>query len=372
MGNKRWIALGIFLILGFMIFLGNVHGEDGNTLHSKKVETAPTIDGVANEAVWNEATAVTTSNGVQLKSVYNGDEVFFLAVWSDSTKSITKKDWMFDDPEWDPESSNEDSLAFNWNIDDSVANFNSDGCTVLCHPPLMRTNGATEKIDVWQWRAARSNPSGWTVDKWMDDTGRHDDDRDSGGLEDNKQELDFVDDPEDHTDVPLYWEPNAIGDDAKSITQTEIDSGETRTITEIYTNGSMKDEDGTTIPQSTVIPFYYQSRPTGSRGDIAAKGVHAGGKWTLEFSRKFTTGFSDDVRFNDLDKSYYFGIAVHNQNDGRDHNTDSSVYRLTFKETSASAEDKDEGISIDLWLLLILVLIVIVVIVLLAIRAKKK
>jgi hypothetical protein len=370
---RKITTLILCVFLSMLVFIGNVQGAEVKTINSKKVESPPTIDGISDDAVWDFAKAVTTSNGVQLKSVHVGDNIYFLAIWTDSTQSDTKKEWIFDDPEWDPESSDEDSLAFNWNIDNSIANFNSDGCTVLCHPPQMRTNSASEEADVWFWRAARSNPSGWVDDRWMDSSGRHEDNRNSGGLFDNKQTLDFADDPQDHDDVPLYWEPDAVGEDAKAITQSEIDSGETRTITEIYTDGTMKDEDGTTVPTGTKIPFYYQSKPKGSRGDITAKGIWVNGKWTLEFSRRMNTGNSHDIQFNDLEKSYYFGIAVHDKSEGSSHNTDSAVYKLTFSETDAEPSGETDALSENLpFILSLILLLIIVLVIFLILRSKKK
>jgi hypothetical protein len=237
----------------------------------------------------------------------------------------------------------------------------------------MKTNSLSERIDVWEWKSARTNPSGWTDDKWLGPSGRDGDDRISGGIEENKQELDFVDDPEDHDDVPLYWEPQAQGDDAKSITQSEIDSAEAKAITQAFSNGTLKDEDGTTIPSETVIPFYYQSKPTGSRGDISAKGVWSDGKWTLEFSRKLDTSESDDIQFNDMDKSYYFGIALHDHSEGGNHQGDPNAYELRFSETTSSS-DKDSGdfLGDGMFIILVLILILIVIIALLAMRAKRK
>jgi hypothetical protein len=34
--------------------------------------------------------------------------------------------------------------------------------------------------------------------------------------------------------------------------------------------------------------------------------------WTIEFSRKLSTGSETDVQFNDLAATYYFGVAVFN------------------------------------------------------------
>jgi hypothetical protein len=369
---RKITVLILCMFLGMLVFIGNVQGAEVRTINSKEVESAPTIDGLSDDAAWNKAQAVTTSNGVSLKTVYKGDLIYFLAIWSDSTQSDIKKEWIFDDPEWKPESEDEDSLSFNWNIANSIADFNSDGCSVLCHPPQMRTNSASEEADVWFWRAARSNPSGWMDDRWLDSSGRHDDNRESGGLFDNKQTLDFEDDPQDHDDVPLYWEPDAEGEDAKSITQLEINSGEAKQITKIYSNGTMLDQDENSVPSSVKIPFYYQSKPTGSRGDITASGIWASGKWTVEFSRKMDTGFSHDVQFTNLDDSYYFGIAVHDKSEGNAHKTDSDVYKLTFGESEADSSGEADAFSNSLPFILSLILLLIIVLVIFLILRKKK
>jgi len=61
---------------------------------------------------------------------------------------------------------------------------------------------------------------------------------------------------------------------------------------------------GSEVAGILVAPF------VGDRGDISAKAVWSKGTWTLEISRKLTTGSKFDVQFNDLSKQYAFGAAV--------------------------------------------------------------
>jgi hypothetical protein len=80
--RKLGFLILIVLVLSVTAVLGNAQGDEGKTLHSKKVGTVPTVDGIADEAVWNEAIAITTTNGIELKSVHKDDDIFFLAIWS--------------------------------------------------------------------------------------------------------------------------------------------------------------------------------------------------------------------------------------------------------------------------------------------------
>jgi hypothetical protein len=48
----------------------------------------------------------------------------------------------------------------------------------------------------------------------------------------------------------------------------------------------------------------------GDRGDVKIAGKWANGKWTVEITRKLVTGSKFDVNFDDLKKSYGFGVAL--------------------------------------------------------------
>ncbi|UCD35530.1 MAG: hypothetical protein JSU90_01485, partial [Nitrospiraceae bacterium] len=57
-----------------------------------------------------------------------------------------------------------------------------------------------------------------------------------------------------------------------------------------------------------VVPRFTHVTPSGSAGDVQAKGQWKDGMWTIEFSRALNTGNTDDVAFNP-DKAYQFGVS---------------------------------------------------------------
>ena len=88
------------------------------------------------------------------------------------------------------------------------------------------------------------------------------------------------------------------------------------------------------IKKGDVIPRWLLARPNGSRGDItaAAKYDKGKGKWTLELSRKLVTDDPEhDVQFGDLSQTYYFGIAVWENDRLYGHTRVKKPIALTFK-----------------------------------------
>ena len=66
-----------------------------------------------------------------------------------------------------------------------------------------------------------------------------------------------------------------------------------------------------------VLQFPSQ-KPAGSAGDVQAKGEYAGGKWTVEFKRKLSTGNKDDTVFA-AGKSYGIAVATFDKSEKGDH-----------------------------------------------------
>ncbi|MFQ5900556.1 MAG: HD domain-containing phosphohydrolase [Thermodesulfobacteriota bacterium] len=300
-----------------------------------RISEVITIDGYATEASWKKTKLleITVQDGsigkvtVSMHALYDSDNIYIHAMWDDPTRDVMIGKWTFDieQDRWirrfDKTNhhgvflDNEDRLAFFWNIDESIAGFNIGGCAMLCHGDQMHTNAPGERADNWQWEASRNNPLGYMDDYWLDNTiaenhnhnvskrARKGDERDrnagtkgmKGNYVENVQEK-LIDGK--RINIPWYWEPDAEGEDSLALTQDEIERGEATLIT----NTSDLD---ITRP----IPGYILTRPTGSRGDIDAKGVWKDGKWSLEIKRRLVTGHNDDVQFNIL-KVYRFGIAV--------------------------------------------------------------
>jgi len=130
----------------------------------------PVLDGVLGSGEWN-ATSITTSTGVTLNAMADGQYLYMSATWSDATESIFKNKLSYDGSTW-TKSGDEDRIAF---IFDSGLNGTDGGnCATMCHGDnLMRTNGGS--VDLWHWKAVRSNPMGLVDDNYIDSVNRHGD-----------------------------------------------------------------------------------------------------------------------------------------------------------------------------------------------------
>ncbi len=303
-------------------------------LVSAKATTPPTVDGQANDEAWAKAKAATihvngglnaSETDVTLKSVYSNDSIYFLVQYKDPTESLKRRPWVKQpDGTWkqlgagERESTYyEDKFAFIWNVNDSIKDFNTQGCAVTCHAttagrdrPLKYTNAAGELGDMWHTKFVRTLPVGQTDDQYLDDdqkaaeAGRKSDPKTAGGYENNTKE--GVKTPifglPGNKPAPPYWILDAEKvpfDDAKY-------------------------KPGDEIPGIVIAPLQ------GDRGDIATKGVWQNGTWTLEIVRKLTTAGKTDVQFSDLQKAYYFGIANFD-NTQIGHAVQYGVTKLTFE-----------------------------------------
>lgn len=303
------------------------------------VDTAPMLDGAADEAFWAEAQEITipTAGGfnnfatdVKLKAVYTADSVYFLMSYADPTDSWFRSPWQKqEDGSWkqikDPDDKGgdnnlyyEDKFSFIWPIDNSIKGFESAGCFTACHAgenadakPYGNKYTASEGElgDIWHWKSVRND--GQIDDQYLDwtrfdaekskEAGRKSDAKESGGYADN-----FASMP-DPADVS-----KTVADKSKpGFTSPSVD-GETGAPGYIL-DGEKAALDQAALDALTVgayIPSIIKSPFVGDRGDISAGWKHENGMWTIEFGRKLTTGSETDVQFSDLDGMYYFGVAV--------------------------------------------------------------
>jgi len=183
--------------------------SSSSTLLSYKTSTPPTIDGTI-DAIWSNAQTLSITptvpdpgnnlftgyNGEQypatLRSMYDGENIYFLLEYADNTQSVNVAAWYFnpDTKLWAQEPTSrtydvngvltrqghgEDKFAMLWNIDFSTPKFISQTCYASCHvftpytdfsvsPPVSQsnagsgnhyTNGASEKIDMWWGHLSR-------------------------------------------------------------------------------------------------------------------------------------------------------------------------------------------------------------------------
>ncbi len=303
------------------------------------VDAAPTLDGVADDAMWADAEAIEieVQNGfnnfetkAELKAVYTEDTVYFLLSYEDPTESFYRSPWVKqEDGTWkqdkDPNDKGgdnnlyyEDKFAMIWNINNSIAEFNDKGCATACHdgenadvkPYGNKYNENEGELgDIWHWKSVRNLNQ--IDDQYLDATrfdaekakeaGRKSDAKDSGGYADNFASMP---DPNDSTKtVPDKSMPGFIsaGYDATSGYPGYILDSEKVAVTK---------EELDAMPAGTIIPGIIKSEIVGDRGQISAGWKWADGKWTIEFSRALVTGSETDVQFNDLTAQYFFGLAI--------------------------------------------------------------
>jgi hypothetical protein len=340
-------------VVSLILLVGAPPASAQKALVSIKTDQAPTLDGTVDPG-WEKAPAYKiklgehpykpetykgiTKTDVTLKSMHDKENIYFLVQWEDPTESLERGPWVKQaDGKWaqrknrdktDHENTYyEDKMAFFWNI--GAKGFDKKGCDVACHkardgkiagiedksPGRKYTEGAGETIDMWHWKAVRSNPVGQIDDQYVDDTkdpkknanwGRKSDARTGGGYEDNVNK--------DKTG-PAWMSKTP------SANRYWILADEKTEFVDTFKPGDV-------VPGIVVAPF------DGSRGDIAAKGVWKNGVWTVEIRRKLvTTGDKvkeQDVQFDDLKKTYYFGVSVFD-NTAINHTYHEGVHRLTFK-----------------------------------------
>lgn len=233
------------------------------TIVTKKVASAPVIDGRGNDPVWAQAIEYATYDNVAkinitLKAVYTDTEIFFLVSYPDKDESITHKSWVWDkDKEmYKVGPDREDLINFKWNMEPNIVD-------------LSLKSDDNYMSDDWFWKAYRTNPAGYADDKYQ------------------------------------RLSANEIPKSAKLVSKTgktmylirDVDKG-----TPCYKDTLYTEYQGDKMPGFTYVT------PTGSCADIKAKGVWSGGKWTIELGRALKTGNADDIQF-DTSKSYQFGVS---------------------------------------------------------------
>lgn len=264
----------------------------------------PTIDGKDGDAAWGEASEVSLSLPVQkgggpskatVKAAYDENNIYLLVKWQDptGTENISKSRLSYSagDSSWKKSKENEDRVFFLFNI--NATDFDA-GCAVYCHvgnpawdrthDSRMGTNHPGESIDVWHWKATRTNPMGHADDKhWVDLTSANEIVyegenvlktrlADSGSGFDSGNSKDGL---------PKYMHKNDPGASVDFLFEADA----------VAFNPKANWSDGDTIPG------YIAKAGTGSEADVIAKSSYSGGTWLVEFQRSLITNNPDDVQF---------------------------------------------------------------------------
>ena len=311
-------------------------------LVSVKVDAPPKLDGSGADAVWQKARPLTAQSEdgpeITIRSVYTKDRLYFLISWKDATESINMDKWVYDGKRWgikqeirwedeDPWEADSDRLCFQWPMRDEalIRKFADKGCAVLCHKPekenKMFTSTPDQLSDIWQWRASLTNPLGYASDGFLDHTNlSRKDERDADKRINAAHKWDDL--------GPGGMAPvrNKEGEGPKWMPGTSLQEP-------FLIKGQEVPLDMSKIKKGDAIPGWVLARPKGSRGNIdaAAKYDKDEEMWVLELSRKLLTGDNaHDVQFDDLSKTYYFGMAVWENDRLYGHTRVKKPFGLTF------------------------------------------
>ena len=264
-------------LIGLLLAISLGSGQEASPrLICARVATAPVIDGNGDDAAWKSAKALETtvkrplppdvgaSTDVSIRAVRTDTHICFLVRWKDATKDdVAHKPWVWN-PGMNaylegPEREDMFSVAF-----EHTGEFDAD-----------MLSGKPGVWDVWQWKAVRTNPQGFAMDR----THRY-----------------TLEKPEGKAGVH----------DAKNGGKIWIARAEDAGDTVEKKQAAPKEKADDRVPQ------YLPGSPSGSAADVRAKGAWADGWWTLEIARKLDTGNKDDTAF-DVKRDYKFALGTHDR-----------------------------------------------------------
>ncbi len=314
---KKILTLVAVASLTFWGCNSNSTSSSFNGIKVATVTTGPDIDGNGNDAAWNSADSYTVTTGestayqnafgpidVTFKAVQDGEYVYFLASWADATENVDKNQWHYDNTTgtWEKEG-NEDRIYFMW--DTGLNGTEGADCSSMCHVPdpgkMWTTGGGW--VDVWHWKAARTNPVNLADDKYFD-----------GNHLDNGEE---AEDGGRHGDAKTIGSYSNNNDNGMPEYSGPITDGHYIIIVAGADESSLTQFENNADTQALTIPGYIvNENADGSRADVTAKGVWSNGVWTVELKRKLDTGHAgDDVIFT-AGNTYQASIAVADNSGG--------------------------------------------------------
>ncbi len=318
----------VAVLAGFSLALGAGQAlAQANVLTAAKAATPPKLDGNAADAAWKNAKPITVklSDGANfggkgettatIKAVYSGDMLYMLVEYADPTFSQRRAPFQKQaDGTWkqlkDPNDKGgdnnlyyEDKWSIIWSIGNSVKGFDTAGCGPMCHAgepgkPYGNKYTATEGElgDIWHFKSVRTVPVGQIDNQYVDHmrydkekapgAGRHSDPKDGGGYENMK----LVD------GKPAFMHKSGKAANKGGTYYLKKD--------EAVPFDDSKFKAGDEVAAIMIAPF------TGPRGAVSVSARYANGKWISEVGRKLVTGTKTDVQFDNLDGTYYFGLAA--------------------------------------------------------------
>jgi cytochrome b subunit of formate dehydrogenase len=351
--------------LGFLLFLLSLDTVTRDTLRISEVpeDERPVVDGDLSDPVWRnaEAVAVPTAQGanldggnasvVEMRGVHDGTTAYFSFVWNDPTRSLkhvplikTENGWRVLQEGFDRDDATaffEDKLAIllvskyalipgdrtfhagSKPLDDKPATFSGRGLHYTTDDGY---------ADMWQWRAASGGMLGWVDDAHLGPpatvTPAQAGGKEAykGGLAGDPGNAFFAynfelrgpggyQDPITPKRLPKDWKKSQS---AMGNVDPNPDHGDSEGavwwLTEADSAPYSADADAR-IPRGTIIPgVVISGKYTGDRADIRGAAKWSSGRWSLEVSRKLTTGSKFDIS---IVTGSYMRVAVFDHTQSR-------------------------------------------------------
>ena len=211
----------------------------------------PLIDGKAADKQWSKIGEVAINDviaghEIYFSAIHDGDNIAVKIRYPDETENREHKtlEWDASASSYRTGSKREDTIVLKWPLSPLSKNIRLD-------------SDEPYHADIWYWKSFRTDPLGYADDKYQIY---------SKSPSKKASRLRSI-------DGSLFYLQRK-GDTGSSAYQTRL----------ILEKNNLKE------------PKYEHRQPTGSRGDIKAKGLWQNGSWTIEFSRKLNTGNSDDIK----------------------------------------------------------------------------
>lgn len=287
-----------------------------------RVTAGPKVDGL-DDAVWKQAPVtkvkiIQTGENVDVQALYTKDRVYVRAHYPDSTHDYIDRPWIFDGAKW-KQQGQQDSLAFVWNINDSLHGFNEHGFSILTqgleenrHPwEIYIEGGNAAKAPAWFaaqkadfWSTGLQLPYGKAEDWAL---------RPQRLLPSGADWIIRLVNQHDQYPGEAPWVLNKTVDWSRPV--WILKPGLTLEEDPYPVQADLVDIDGHTPVAGERQPFVvYRSRQArwgGSKDDVDGAEHWAGGFWTVEMGRPLNTGHDDDIQFAPgQNKTYTFGLLV--------------------------------------------------------------
>ena len=156
---------------------------------------------------------------------------------------------------------------------------------------LNKLKSAGKFLDLWQWRAARSNAAGYARDDWVLEYRNGDAGRSP-----------FFNPPKPQ----FMYDEKITGFRAIAESQLQARMGQAALIEK---KNAVPFDPNAKFAVGDLLPQYLQREPEGSAADVQAFGRYVDGHWVVELRRKLNTGGADDKVLR-VGTAYPIGFSI--------------------------------------------------------------